>query len=265
MKNLSAPKVRIPGAIASDLGIKIVSGMLRPGSILEREADASEQRKVSRSAYREAVRILVAKGLVQSKPKVGTRVNERSAWHLLDPDLLGWLFQTEPDYALVYNLFELRTMVEPQAAAMAAERRTQRHLSDMSEALKVMGKRKTVEKEWRDADERFHTALLDASGNAFLTSLTSSINAAISWSTVFKQRHAPLKRDPVPDHRKVYQAIANSNSQAAYTAMEQLVNLALTDIAAAPTWPRIVGRTAPLLRAHNRTPAAKGKMPRVSR
>src|SRR3954462_9137279 len=137
MKNLSAPKVRIPGAIARDLGIKIVSGMLRPGSILEREADASEQRKVFRSAYREAVRILVAKGLVQSKPKVGTRVNERSAWHLLDPDLLAWFFQTEPDYSLVYNLFELRTMVEPVAAALAAERRTQQHLNDMSEALKA--------------------------------------------------------------------------------------------------------------------------------
>jgi DNA-binding FadR family transcriptional regulator len=80
MKNLPEPKLRIPGAIARDLGIRIVSGMLRPGSILEREADASEQRKVSRSAYREAMRILVAKGLVESKPKVGTRVNERSAW-----------------------------------------------------------------------------------------------------------------------------------------------------------------------------------------
>jgi DNA-binding FadR family transcriptional regulator len=257
VKNLPASKVRIPGVIARDLGIRIVSGMLRPGSLLEKEADASEQRKVSRSAYREAVRILVAKGLVESKPKVGTRVNERSKWHLLDPDLLAWFFQTEPDYALVYNLFELRTMVEPMAAAMAAERRTQRHLNDMSEALKTMGKRKTVEKEWREADERFHTALLEACGNPFLTSLTSSINAAISWSTVFKQRHAPLKRDPVPDHRKVYQAIANSNSQAAYTAMEQLVNLALADITAAPTWPRIVGGVAPLLHAHGRIRAVK--------
>jgi DNA-binding FadR family transcriptional regulator len=80
MKNLPEPKLRIPGTIARDLGIRIVSGTLRPGSILEREADASEQRKVSRSAYREAMRILVAKGLVESKPKVGTRVNERSAW-----------------------------------------------------------------------------------------------------------------------------------------------------------------------------------------
>ena len=190
--------------IARDLGVKIVSGMLRPGSVLDGEVEASDQRKVSRSAYREAVRILVAKGLVHSKPKAGTRVNDRSAWHLLDPDVLSWIFQTEPDYALVYSLFELRRMVEPEAAALAADRRSASQLKTMAEALKVMSQGRTVDKEWRDADEKFHAALLEASGNDFLTSLTSSVNAAISWSTIFKQRHEPLKRDPMPDHRKVY-------------------------------------------------------------
>ena len=145
--------------------MKIVSGMLRPGSVLDGEVEASGQRNVSRSAYREAVRILVAKGLVHSKPKAGTRVNERSAWHLLDPDVLSWIFQVEPDYALVYSLFELRKMVEPEAAALAAERRTPRQLKIMADALKAMSHEKTVDKEWREADEQFHAALLEASGN----------------------------------------------------------------------------------------------------
>src|SRR5215831_20396051 len=123
--------------------------MLRPGMVLEGEVEASDQRKVSRSAYREAVRILVAKGLVHSKPKAGTRVNERSQWHLLDPDVLSWIFQTEPDYALVYSLFELRRMVEPGAAALAADRRTPSQLQSMSEALKAMSHGRTVDKEWR--------------------------------------------------------------------------------------------------------------------
>jgi len=214
--------------------------MLRPGSILDGEVEASDQRKVSRSAYREAVRILVAKGLVHSKPKAGTQVNYRSKWHLLDPDVLSWIFQTEPDYALVYSLFELRKMVEPEAAALAAERRTPSQLDSMAEALKAMSRGRTVDKEWRDADEQFHTALLEASGNDFLMSLTSSINAAISWSTIFKQRHEPLKRDPMPDHRKVYLAIEKSHAVAARKAMTQLVDLALIDITTAPKWPRIL-------------------------
>ena len=257
VKKAPSPNPRIPGLIARDLGVKIVSGMLRPGSVLDGEIEASGQRKVSRSAYREAVRILVAKGLVHSKPKAGTRVNERSAWHLLDPDVLSWIFQVEPDYALVYSLFELRRMVEPEAAALAAERRTARQLKIMADALKTMSQEKTVDKEWREADEHFHAALLEASGNDFLMSLTVSVNAAISWSTIFKQRHEPLKRDPMPDHRKVYEAIEKSNPVAARKAMAQLVDLALIDITNAPKWPRIIAGTKPAVSATKRLRASR--------
>jgi DNA-binding FadR family transcriptional regulator len=247
-------KLRIPGTIARDLGVMIVSGMLRPGMVLEGEVEASDQRKVSRSAYREAVRILVAKGLVRSRPKAGTSVNDRTAWHLLDPDVLSWIFQNEPDYTLVYSLFEMRNMVEPEAAALAAERRNPSQLKVMASALVTMGQYKTTTKEWRDADEQFHSVLLEASGNAFLASMTSSINAAVSWSTIFKQRHEPLKRDPVPDHRLVFKAIESGNSSAARKAMAQLVNLALIDITSAPKWPGIISGGK-----HTRAPAKAQK------
>src|ERR1700754_3884461 len=131
MRRSLPPNLRIPATIARDLGVKVVSGRIKPGTVLEGEIVASDQRQVSRSAYREAVRILVAKGLVQSKPKTGTRVNERTVWHLLDPDVLSWIFQLEPDPALLVNLFELRRMVEPEAAALAAQRRSPKHLKLM--------------------------------------------------------------------------------------------------------------------------------------
>ncbi|HEU0095871.1 MAG TPA: FCD domain-containing protein, partial [Rhizomicrobium sp.] len=226
MRRLLPPSLRIPGTIARDLGIKVVSGKLKPGTILEGEIVASDQRKVSRSAYREAVRILVAKGLVQSKPKTGTRVNERHVWHLLDPDVLSWIFQLEPDKGLLINLFELRKMVEPEAAALAAVRRAPRHLKAMAAALDGMAQHTLVRKEGQDADQDFHAALLEASGNLFLASLTSSINSAVAWSTIFKQRYEPLRRDPVPDHRKVYDAIAAGHAVAARRAMVELVDLA---------------------------------------
>jgi DNA-binding FadR family transcriptional regulator len=130
-------------------------------------------------------------------------------------------------------------MIEPAAAALAAERRTSEHLEAMASALSAMRIAKTVDKEWRDADEQFHAALLDASSNPFLVSLTSSINTAMSWSTIYKQRDGPLKRDPVPDHKRVYQAIANSKPVAAYEAMTQLVDLALSDIRDALGLPEI--------------------------
>jgi len=134
----------------------------------------------------------------------------------------------------------MRSMVEPEAAALAAERRNPAQVKVMASALEIMSRYKTTTKEWRDADEVFHSTLLEASGNAFLASMTSSINAAVSWSTIFKQRHEPLKRDPVPDHRKVFKAIEAGNSAAARKAMAQLVNLALIDITTAPKWPGII-------------------------
>jgi DNA-binding FadR family transcriptional regulator len=263
MRRSSPLRLRIPGTIARDLGVKVVSGKLKPGTILDGEIAASDQRKVSRSAYREAVRILVAKGLLRSKPKTGTWVNERRDWHLLDPDVLSWIFQADPDYGLLENLFELRRMVEPEAAACAAQRRTPGHLGLMSNALERMAHFTLARKEGQDADRDFHAALLDASGNDFLTSLTTSITAAVTWSTVFKQRFEPLKRDAVPDHRKVYEAIAAGNPGAARTAMTELVDLAFFDTTNAPKWASgrpsagRKGHAPPKKSASRKKPAAK--------
>jgi DNA-binding FadR family transcriptional regulator len=221
--------LRIPGLIARDLGSKIVSGRIRPGAVLEGEVAASDQRQVSRSAYREAVRILAAKGLVQSRTKLGTRVNERAAWHLLDPDVLSWIFQFEPDEDLLASLFELRMIVEPEVAALAAQRRSLLHLARMAGALEEMARHTLRKKEGQLADLDFHAALLEASGNLFLTSLTSSITAAVAWTNIFKQRIKPLKRDPIPDHRKVYEAVEAGNARKARQTMSELVDLAFRD------------------------------------
>ncbi len=112
--------LRLHGTIARDIGVRIVSGKIAPGRVLEGEIEASERLKVSRTAYREAVRILAAKGLIESRPKLGTRVSEPHCWHLLDPDVISWIFTGTPDERLLRALFELRTIVEPAAAALAA-------------------------------------------------------------------------------------------------------------------------------------------------
>jgi DNA-binding FadR family transcriptional regulator len=221
--------LRLHGTIARDLGVLIVSGKYKPGEILNGEIAASDRLHVSRGAYREAVRILAAKGLVESKPKVGTRISQPERWHLLDPDVLQWIFEFEPDETLLNNLFELRRIVEPHAASLAAKRRTEQDIKDMAEALEGMAKHTLATEAGQIADQNFHAALLRASGNAFMVSLTSSVGAAISWTTIFKQRQSPLARDPLPDHRRVYEAIKAGDPAAAHKAMENLVDLALLD------------------------------------
>src|SRR5262245_7555009 len=221
--------LRLHGSIARDIGVLIVTGRYRPGHILDGEVEASEQRKVSRTAYREAVRILAAKGLVNSRPRVGTRVSALEQWHLLDPDVLSWAFSGEPEPEVLHGLFELRTIVEPAAAALAAARRTQKHLDSMRRALDAMTQYTLNVEEGRIADKEFHAALLLATANPFIVSLTNGVTAAVNALTEFKQRIAPLKRDPAPDHWRVFDAIAAKNPEGAHAAMGELIRLAIMD------------------------------------
>lgn len=221
--------LRLHGTVARTLGIRIVSGALAPGEILEGEIAASEQFKVSRTAYREAIRILAAKGLVHSRPKIGTQVSRRREWHLLDPDVLAWIFAGEPDDALIESLFELRRIVEPDAARLAAQRRTPEQLARMQEGLRGVDRHGFDSEEGRCCDEAFHSALLEASGNDFIISLTSGVAAAIELTTAFKQQHLPAPHDALPVHLAVLEAIEVQDADRAHDAMAKLVERGFQD------------------------------------
>ena len=222
--------LRVHGTIAREIGLSIVSGKLRPGHVLDGEIEASSMWRVSRTAYREAIRILSAKGLIRSRPRTGTRVSAISEWHLLDPDVLAWMFTGVPRPEVIHGLFELRTIVEPAAAALAATRRTQAHLTDMRRALDAMSFHTLHKAEGREADKAFHAALLAATANPFVVSLTNGVTGAVNALTEFKQRLAKIERDPVPDHLRVYDAIAAKDADAAREAMIKLIRLAVLDM-----------------------------------
>jgi DNA-binding FadR family transcriptional regulator len=227
-------RLRLHGTIAHDLGAMIVTGRLEPGAMLDNEVEASVRLKVSRTAYREAVRMLAAKGLVEARPKVGTRVSAMHRWHLLDPDVLGWIFSADPDPRLITALFELRRIVEPPAAALAAVRRSNADLKTMERAIETMAQYSLASEAGRAADQEFHATLLSASANPFLESLTTGIGAAVARTTLFKQRHQRLARDPVPDHLRVFEAVRDRKPKLAQQAMTRLVDLALRDTTDAP-------------------------------
>jgi len=220
---------RLRGAVAYHLGTAIVSGRIQPGDKLSGEIENAEALNVSRSAYREAVQVLTAKGLVESRQKAGTTVLPRRRWNLLDPVVLAWMFAGEPDIDFVRDLFELRAIVEPAAASLAAERRDKEQIAAMRDALGKMRRHTLATEEGRAADRSFHDALLLATHNDVFVALSASICAAVSWSTQFKQRSRALPRDPVPDHARVYEAIAAGDPDAAREAMRSLIELAHED------------------------------------
>ena len=214
---------------AHELGTAIVSGRYRPGDRLPTELESAERMGISRSVYREATRMLTAKGMLTSKPKAGTVVTPRASWHLLDPDVLAWSFQTGPTPDYINNLFELRMAVEPAAAGLAARRRTAAQLALMADSLEAMRTQPLATEAGRAADRQFHQTLLEATGNDVMISLSSGIAAAARWATEYKQRHRTLPRDPVPDHVRVWDAIRDQDSEAARNAAITLLLLAQED------------------------------------
>jgi DNA-binding FadR family transcriptional regulator len=115
---------------------------------------------------------------------------------------------------------------------MAATRRKQQHLDQMRRALDEMTFHTLNKPEGREADKAFHAALLAATGNPFIVSLTNGVTAAVNALTQFKQRLAKITRDPVPDHLRVYDAIAAKDAEAARVAMIDLIRLAILDMPA---------------------------------
>ncbi|WP_061934288.1 FadR/GntR family transcriptional regulator [Aureimonas sp. AU22] len=234
---------RLHGSIAQEIGTAILTGVYAPGDLLANEVDFSERLSVSRTAYREAVRILAAKGLVSSRPKAGTRVNARSTWNFLDPDILRWIFENgPPPPAFVRELFELRRIVEPAAAGLAALRHTKGDLAELRAALDLMGRHGLGVEEGRNADRVFHETILRATQNEALGTLASGIAAAVRWTTLFKSRDGRMPRDPVPEHAKVLNAIATGDAEGARSAMENLVGLAFQDIRSVD--PRLIDESA---------------------
>lgn len=221
-------------AIARRIGSAILQGDVAPGECVGGEIAQSQALGVSRPAYREAIRMLLAKGLLETRPKAGTHVAPRRAWNLLDPDVIAWTFSGNPDPRFVRDLLELRVLVEPAAAALAAERRSAAELEAMRDAIETMAARGLQSAEGRDADRRFHNLMLNASGNEAFASLSRSIEAAVRWLTLYKQRLDLWQSDLIDEHRAIFDGIAAGAPDRAAEAMRTLLGITLASVAALP-------------------------------
>ena len=202
-----------------------------PGALLPREESASEAFGVSRSAYREAIRTLAAKGLVTSLPKVGTRVAPRSAGTSSTRAFSSWHFEIAPTEPFIRNLFELRKIVEPSAAALAAMRRHDQEVSRLADALSRMARTNPRAGAWLNAIVAFHHELLVSGRNEALSSLWPAIQTTLRWSVKLQMMLPTLSlaHDPVADHARVFEKIASQNASGALTEMALLIDAALSD------------------------------------
>lgn len=221
------PRRGLHGQVVASLGQRIVAGELAPGAPLEVEA-LEKEFDVSRTVVREALRVLAGKGLVDARPKRGTFVRPRADWGLLDPDVLRWQFEHRADAEFFDTLAEVRAIIEPAGARLAATRRSDADLAHMADALRDMAEEEsgaTVV----EADLRFHRALLYATNNELLQRMEVIIESGLRARDVLVHGTAPWA-DSIPRHQAVYDAVAAGDPEAASAAMMRLLEQAVEDL-----------------------------------
>ena len=210
------------GQVVHELGRRIVGGSCPPGEALPNEEALCRELGVSRTALRESVKVLAAKGLVESRPRIGTRVRASDSWNLLDPDVLAWRCATLPDAQFVLQLNEMREIIEPASAALAARKRSAAQLRQIEDAFAAMAAAPTIDA-WVSADLDFHSAILDATNNPLLRPLVAMIGSALASLLGLSARKAGNYKIALPDHGRVLEAIRRQDGALAHKHMAKLL------------------------------------------
>lgn len=184
---------------------------------------------VSRQAVREALKVLAAKGLVESRRRTGTRVLPRSSWNLFDADVLAWhpIDHLKPTF--LADLIEFRRVIEPAAAMLAAAKRDSQGLAVIRAALEKMRATINDNAAFNLSDREFHEAIFVASGNDLIERLGRMTRplldavAPISSST-FDSHVADMVL-----HTALYETIEHRDPDKARAAMERILQQSADD------------------------------------
>ena len=209
--------------VARELGRRIVAGLYGSGDLIEDENALTERYQVSRSVVRDAVKILVGKGLLEVRRGIGTRVRLRADWGLLDDDVLAWHQSAPPRPDFLRQLMDIRLVIEPKAARWAAERGGAERLADIEQAQRRMEQEKGSIEAFVMADALFHRAILRAADNEILAAMEGVIFSALLNSIRLTNKDPRENEDSIPFHREVAEAIAERDPERAEACMEKLL------------------------------------------
>jgi GntR family galactonate operon transcriptional repressor len=207
--------------VVRDLGMRIVRGQLSEGAALPPEADLSTEIGVSRTVVREAIKVLAAKGPVESRPRTGTRALGRGYWRLVDPEVLAWQMEAGPDPGFFADLVEVRDIIEPRAAEAAAERATPEERAALLRLQDEMEASAADPAAAIRIDLALHAGIVRAAHNGLLAQLTGAVIEALETVMAL-----PGARDPQAAnraHRGVVEAIGHADAAGAREAMEALI------------------------------------------
>jgi DNA-binding FadR family transcriptional regulator len=211
--------------VINEIGLGIASGTLALGSILPGDAELIDRYGVSRTVLREALKTLEAKGLVEARAKVGTRVQPRNRWNLFDRQVLFWIFHGKPEPGFVDSVIEIRRTLEVQAARLAAGRRTSEQVRMMRYWVQQHDIAATVAESCGLAAYEIHRLVFEASLNPLLRSATGLVEFAVA-SSLRNQMARGVADFAAPKaglYAALVQALEVGNADAAVEVVGQLL------------------------------------------
>ncbi len=255
---MTAPIKNVHGNTVDHLGAAIVSGRYAAGAAMPPEPRLCEELGVSRTVIRESVKSLVAKGLVSTGPRVGTRVLSEDNWNWFDADVILWKSRSGITREFLRDLRDLRRVLEPAAVRMAAERATAAELAEIEAAFAAMRRALDEGGDSVACDLRFHQGLLRASHNRMIVQMNNVLGALLRTSFEISTSRKDGARASLPLHRAVLNAVIARNPAKAERATLALIDSADRDIEAvlaSPRWRQLLNRPPPR-RAKPVAPAA---------
>ena len=248
LEGLQASLRRVRWRLADEIGLAIMRGDYPPGLPLPAEQRLCGMLGVSRTAMREAVRGLIAKGLVESRPKIGTRVRERVHWNHLDPDVLRWRLEVWDTDTYLSKVLQLRLAAEPAAAALAARAADAGDHTRLRHQFDAMVAAGEAQEAWVEADLQFHQAIYVATHNEFFWPIGELFGLALKEMFRIAALGSHRAR-AIVEHRDLLNAVVEGKPELAHAAALTLVRNAASDVA--------------LLRGPG--PASTGEAPRAGR
>lgn len=216
----------VTDTIVQDLGAAIVTGRY-DNIAFPKESELAEQYGAARTVTREAVKMLVSKGLLSSRRRRGTVVNNEDLWNLFDPDVLRWLLERKFTLDLLVEFTEIRLTIEPGAAALAAARATGPERAAIALSIKRMLAAEDGQDDPLLSDIAFHVAVLEASGNRFFRQHREMIDSALRFSIRKTNDLKGVRLASVMDHKHVADAILSGDVEGARIKMRDLIQGAL--------------------------------------
>lgn len=214
---------KLHSLIARGIGERILGGEFLPGTLLPNEAEWGKTYSASRTVVREAIKSLSAKGLIASRPKIGSRVEPKMRWNLLDRDVLAWHRSATDRKAFLISTQEFRRIVEPGIAELAAKKRTTKQIDQLVAALDDMRNAKTLA-EMVEADVQFHETLLSASNNDLLVPFNILIDETLANLFDFTTQRNPRYEQAIKLHEAIARAVIAGDAAVARKAMLALLD-----------------------------------------